>query len=107
MGIKNRKNMSNFGFPSGEETPDYPKMTTNMLERGEDPKELLIEFCRPQCTFWENKLKRCESALQNMVNADPTKSCMYPLRDYVTCIDACVQPKIQTNLVGQKSGWWS
>jgi ubiquinol-cytochrome c reductase subunit 6 len=84
------KKMSSFGFPSGDETTDFPKMTKNMLERGEDPKELLIEFCRPQCDFWEGKLKRCETALQSMVNADPTKSCMYPLRDWVTCIDGCV-----------------
>ena len=25
-----------------------------------------------------------------MANADPELSCMYPLRDWVTCIDACV-----------------
>jgi len=36
------------------------------------------------------KLQRCEVALKNMTNADPELSCMYPLRDWVTCIDGCV-----------------
>ena len=25
---------------------------------------------------------------------------MYPMRDYVTCVEACAQPKIHNNLVG-------
>jgi ubiquinol-cytochrome c reductase subunit 6 len=25
-----------------------------------------------------------------MHNADPESSCMYPMRDYVTCVEACV-----------------
>ncbi len=25
-----------------------------------------------------------------MTNADPELSCMYPMRDWVTCVDACV-----------------
>ena len=72
-----------------------------MLKQGQDPKELVMEHCQPECTYWKGKLDRCEIALKNLVNADPTKSCMYPLRDYVTCLDGCVQPKIQTKLVGQ------
>lgn len=65
-----------------------------MLARGEDPKDLLIEFCRPSCKYWEDKLKRCEVKLKSMEDADPTKSCMYPHRDWVTCVDGCVNPKI-------------
>lgn len=61
-----------------------------MLEKGQDPKEYLIEVCRPQCNNWQAKLQRCETALKNMTNADPELSCMYPLRDWVTCIDGCV-----------------
>ena len=35
-----------------------------------------------------------------MAEADPELSCMYPLRDWVTCIDACVYfyYKIRYNL---------
>ena len=35
-----------------------------------------------------------------MAEADPELSCMYPLRDWVTCIDACVYfyYKIRFNL---------
>ena len=78
-----------------------------MLKRGEDPKELVLEHCKPSCEYWEAKLKRCEVALKNLTSADPSKSCMYPLRDWVTCVDGCVQPKIQTKLVGQEKGMWS
>lgn len=42
-----------------------------MLANGQDPKEYLIEYCRPECQKWEDKLKRCETALKNMTNADP------------------------------------
>lgn len=64
----------------------------NMLEKGQDPKEYTIEVCRPQCKAKHEKLQRCETALKNMSEADPELSCMYPLRDWVTCIDACVTP---------------
>jgi hypothetical protein len=34
-------------------TPSYVK---EMLDRGEDPKELLTEECKPHCLHWEAKL---------------------------------------------------
>lgn len=61
-----------------------------MLEKGQDPKDYLIEVCRPQCTSLQQKLQRCETTLKNMADADPELSCMYPLRDWVTCVDGCV-----------------
>ena len=78
-----------------------------MIEKGQDPKDYLIEVCRPQCTALQQKLQRCEKALKNMTNADPELSCMYPLRDWVTCVDSCVQPKIHSQLVGNESGFIS
>ena len=78
-----------------------------MIEKGQDPKDYLIEVCRPQCTSLQQKLQRCEKALKNMTNADPELSCMYPLRDWVTCVDSCVQPKIHSQLVGNESGFIS
>lgn len=42
-----------------------------MLEKGQDPKDYLIEICRPQCTALQQKLQRCETALKNMTHADP------------------------------------
>ena len=62
-----------------------------MIEKGQDPKDYLIEVCRPQCVSLQQKLQRCQKALKNMTNADPELSCMYPLRDWVTCVDACVR----------------
>ncbi|EAR96977.2 ubiquinol-cytochrome C reductase hinge protein (macronuclear) [Tetrahymena thermophila SB210] len=72
------------------------------IKRGEDPKEFLLKECAPQCTAWKEKLGRCEAKLKSLVNADPEMSCMYPLRDWVTCIEACVQPAITRNLFGSK-----
>lgn len=42
-----------------------------MLANGQDPKDYMIEYCRPECKKWEDKLKRCETTLKNMTNADP------------------------------------
>ncbi len=61
-----------------------------MLMRGEDPKDIVIEVCRPKCTWYADKLKRCEVKLKSIENADPEMSCMYPFRDWVTCIEGCV-----------------
>ena len=71
-----------------------------MLREGENPKELLIEECKPQCKFWKEKMERCEAKLEHIIKVNPTKTCMYPFRDYVTCIEACVQPVIHNQLVG-------
>ena len=30
---------------------------------------------------------------------------MYPFRDWVTCVDGCVQPQIQKQLVGNERGF--
>lgn len=86
----------------------------SMIEKGQDPKEYLIEICRPNCIPLQQKLQRCETALKNMTHADPELSCMYPLRDWVTCVDSCVntsltqvQPKIHAELVGNEYGFIS
>ena len=71
-----------------------------MLKEGENPKDLLIEECKPQCKFWKGKLERCEAALESIIKINPTKTCMYPMRDYVTCVEACVQPIIHNQLEG-------
>ena len=34
-----------------------------------------------------NRLRRCEIKLKELGGADPEKSCMYPLRDWVTCVE--------------------
>ncbi len=42
-----------------------------MLQKGQDPKDFLIEVCRPECKHYQEKLGRCETTLKNMTNADP------------------------------------
>jgi hypothetical protein len=38
-------------------TPAYVK---KMLKDGENPKELVLEECKPLCKYWKEKLERCE-----------------------------------------------
>ena len=66
----------------------------NIIDRGIDPKPMLMEFCEPMCIFWKEKLERCESKLEQIIKINPSKSCLYPMRDWITCVEACVQPKI-------------
>ena len=71
-----------------------------MIQNGQDPKEYLLEVCRPTCIAKQERLQRCENKLKAMTHADPELSCMYPMRDWVTCVDACVHNfiKFRSNL---------
>ena len=40
--------------------------------------------------YWKEKLERCEAQLETVVKISPTKTCLYPMRDWVTCVEACV-----------------
>ena len=73
---------------------DVKGTVKTMIQKGQDPKDYLIELCRPQCQGLLDKLRRCETKLKNMTNADPELSCMYPFRDWVTCVDGCVKIEI-------------
>lgn len=64
--------------------------TDNLLQRGMDPKPLILDFCKPQCVYWKEKLERCEKSLEYIIKTNPTKTCLYPMRDWVTCVEACV-----------------
>ena len=66
----------------------------NILERGQDPKPMILEFCKPLCVYWKEKLERCEKKLKHVIKINPTKTCLYPMRDYVTCVEACVSTLI-------------
>jgi len=68
--------------------------------RGMDPKPLVLDFCKPQCIYWKEKLERCEAKLEVVIKTNPTKTCLYPMRDWVTCVEACAQPKVHNSLEG-------
>ena len=80
--------------------PRHPNSRKNALQRGEDPKEKWIEYCKPGCHEEEGVLKRCEQALKLIRTYEPDKSCLFRYRQYVECIEGCVQPKIFYNLKG-------
>ena len=77
-----------------------PTYVQSMLAAGEDPKSLVLEECKPQCHMWKDKLSRCEKQLEKIIKINPTKTCLYPMRDYVTCVEACTQPLIHNQLKG-------
>ena len=77
-----------------------PSYVPQMLKEGQDPKPLLLEECKPACVYWKDKLTRCETALESIIKINPTKTCLYPMRDYVTCVEACTQPIIHQHLKG-------
>lgn len=84
-------------FPDTRITPKLkhePEYVHEMLSEGKDPKDKLIADCTPLCTFWKDKLDKCEMKLEEVIKLNPSKSCLYPMRDWVTCIEACVQPTI-------------
>ncbi len=93
---------SNLFFPIKTEKNEGYQNTVahskNVLDRGIDPKPILIDFCEPGCKYWKEKLERCESKLEYVLKVNPSKSCIYPMRDWVTCVESCVQPKIFENL---------
>lgn len=37
----------------------YEPKVKEMLANGQDPKDYLIEYCRPECKKWQDKLRRC------------------------------------------------
>jgi ubiquinol-cytochrome c reductase subunit 6 len=94
----------NLFFPKKTYYYDHSDVTVdsnvNLVDRSEDPKALVLDFCKPHCIYWKEKLGRCEKKLQQIIKVNPTKSCLYPMRDWVTCVEACAQPKIHNNLVG-------
>ena len=51
-------------FPSanyyGEGMNITPQQNVNLLANGTDPKPLILEYCKPQCVYWKEKLERCE-----------------------------------------------
>ncbi len=78
-------------IPTVKPEPEYVE---EMLHNGQDPKDRLIADCNPLCEYWKDKLDRCELKLEQVLKLNPSKSCLYPMRDWVTCIEACVQPTI-------------
>lgn len=73
-----------------------------MIKDGENPKDLVIEECKPHCKVWKDKLDRCEKSLEVIIKINPTKTCLYPFRDWTTCVEACAQPAIFSALEGTK-----
>ena len=93
---KLKKGMAHSGlnYPTANYYADGMSVTVNsqenMLARGMDPKPTILDFCKPQCIYWKEKLERCEQKLEIVIKTNPTKTCLYPMRDWVTCVEACV-----------------
>ena len=63
-------------FPSPNIDERTVSSYRSMLQKGQDPKDMLIEACRPRCTHYQGKLERCEIKLKELAGADPELSCV-------------------------------
>ena len=41
--------------------------SVSLVDRGTDPKPLVLEFCKPMCLYWKEKLERCEHKLATII----------------------------------------
>ena len=93
----------NLQFPIKNYYAEGSQVTVNsqvsIMDRGADPKPMVLEFCKPLCIYWKEKLERCETKLATIIKINPTKTCMYPMRDYVTCVEACVSTRTRYLLI--------
>ncbi|CAG9330474.1 unnamed protein product [Blepharisma stoltei] len=85
-------------YPNSSFHPRFLSARKSGLERGIDPKEKWMAYCKPSCTKEEAMVKRCEEALKLLKVGD--KSCIYRYREWVECVENCVQPKIFYHLSG-------
>ena len=49
--------VKNYYNPGASVTVDQ---NVSILDRGVDPKPMVLEFCKPMCIYWKEKLERCE-----------------------------------------------
>ena len=87
-------------YPYSRFHPRFVKSRLSSLERGVDPKEKWIEYCKPSCQAQNAALRRCEDGLKIIQAVDAEKSCIFRYRQWVECIEGCVQPKVFYHLQG-------
>lgn len=87
-------------YPYTRFHPRYAKSRISEIERGIDPKEKWINYCKPTCKAQEDIWHRCEDALKILKSADAEKSCIYRFRNWVECVEGCAQPKVFYHLKG-------
>ncbi|CAG9333413.1 unnamed protein product [Blepharisma stoltei] len=64
------------------------------LQKGEDPKPFVLEWCKPKCLDYKAMVERCEAALKIIKGVDSEKKCIFRFRQWVECVENCAQPKI-------------
>lgn len=61
----------NLHFPVKNYYKDGSNVTVDsnlsIIDRGIDPKPMILEFCKPLCIYWKEKLERCESKLATII----------------------------------------
>merc|ERR1712045_887801 len=80
----------NIEYPPSRAHPRYVRARVSGIERGEDPKENWINYCKPHCEHSEKQLKRCEAGLRIVSSKDPEKTCIYRYRQWIECVENCV-----------------
>ena len=77
-----------------------PPAQVSKLMRGEDPKSDFIPYCNLMCKGLGDAYAECERARKDPTLQQKSTTCLYLYREYLECVEGCVQPKVVNNLYG-------
>ena len=89
---------TNAYLPEHTSFPMIPNARPTKLQRGEDPKPDFIPYCKMQCNDWGKAYENCERIRKDPKGKQTT--CIYMYREWMECVEKCVQPKVLNNLYG-------
>ncbi len=92
--------------PDLPEFPEFtmvPRSRLTKLNRGEDPKPDFIPYCKLQCKAWGDEYGKCEKLRTDPNAKSRPETCLYIHREWMECVERCVQPKVLNNLYGVNS----
>ncbi len=75
-----------------------PKLTKPL--RGEDPKPDFIPHCETMCHDLGKHYESCEKARTDPKATNKPTTCLHVYREWMECVEGCVQPKVINNLYG-------
>ena len=84
-----------------------PLPQVTRLWRGEDSKPDFISYCNLNCLSWKIQYEDCEKARKDPKAIKKASTCLLMYREYMECLEQCVQPKVVNNLYGINSRYHS
>jgi len=87
-------------YPYRRFHPRFARARISGIERGIDPKEKWMDYCKPSCREEEGMLTRCEEGIKTLKGTGSDNTCLFRYRQWVECIEGCTQPKVFYHLKG-------